>query len=276
MAPRTAGLSLIIVALIAAACALPPPAQKPETPRTAVGVLLDGRPVGGLTPGELATLLRELAAGADKPASDARFADDTGRIIPETAGRSLDRAATIAAVLAAPPGTAVAVIYRPQAPGITAADLRDARCIGAAVTPILDASPGRLENIRLTAALVNNAVIGPGQEFSFNRRTGEPTADRGFKPAPVFTDDGQGEELGGGMCQVSSTLHSAVLAAGLAVTERHPHSRPVAYIAPGLDATTYTDKDFRFLNSGRRTVVIRAFIAGGSLNVDLWTLPGGA
>jgi vancomycin resistance protein YoaR len=276
MPARTACLWLIIAVLTLAACGLPQPAKRPEGPRVAAGVTLDGRPVGSLVQEDLATLLQELAAGGNKPAVAARFADQDGRILPETAGHSLDGVATIAAVLAAPPGTAVAAVYRPQAPAITANDLRAARRLGATTTPILDASPGRLENIRLTAALVNNAAIGPGQEFSFNRRTGDPTADRGFQPAPVFIEGGSGDELGGGMCQVSSTLHSAVLAAGLPVTERHPHSRPVAYIAPGLDAATYTDKDLRFRNSSRRTVILRAFITGRSLVVDLWALPGDA
>lgn len=276
MSPRTACLWLVIAALAVAACGWLQPARKPEGQRAAAGVILDGRPVSGLSQSELAAVLQELAAAGNQPAVAAHFADDNGRIIPETTGRSLDGAATIAAVLAAPPDTAVAAVYRPQAAAITAADLGAARRLGAAVTPILDASPGRLENIRLTAALINNAAIGPGQEFSFNRRTGEPTADRGFQPATVFVDGGDGEEVGGGMCQVSSTLHSAILAAGLTVTERHPHSRPVSYIAPGLDAATYTDKDLRFRNDGRQTVVLRAFTAGRRLTVDLWALPGGA
>jgi vancomycin resistance protein YoaR len=132
-----------------------------------------------------------------------------------------------------------------------------------------------MENIRLTAALLNNAAIAPGDEFSFNRRTGEPTRERGFRPAVVFVDGREEKELGGGMCQVSSTLYNAVLAAGLRVVERHPHSRPVSYVPPGLDATTYTDKDLRFVNTTRRPLILRALVAGKKLTVDLFALPGG-
>jgi vancomycin resistance protein YoaR len=76
------------------------------------------------------------------------------------------------------------------------------------------------------------------------------------------------------MCQVSSTLYNAVLDAGLPVVERHPHSQPVSYVPPGRDATTYTDKDLRFVNSRREPLVVRAQVAGGArLVVDLWALP---
>ncbi len=166
-------------------------------------------------------------------------------------------------------------MYRPLAPALTAAALAAARPAGAYTTTILDASPDRLENIRLTAALLNNAAIAAGDEFSFNRRTGEPTRERGFRPATVFVDGRHEEEVGGGMCQVSSTLYNAVLAAGLRVTERHAHSRPVAYVPPGKDATTYTDKDLRFVNTTRRPLVMRAYVAGKKLTVELLALPGG-
>ncbi|MDR7866809.1 MAG: VanW family protein [Sporomusaceae bacterium] len=264
----------IIGCLVAAACGLQP-APKPE-PRVAAAVTVEGAAVGGLTRAETAAVLQGLAAERYKPPVDARFADGDGSVAADEDGRMLDVAATAEAALAAPAGSVLAASYRPLTAALTAAELAAARQAGSYTTTILDSSPGRLENIRLTAALLNNAAIAAGAEFSFNSRTGEPTRERGFRPAVIFVDGGHGEELGGGMCQVSSTLYNAVLAAGLRVTERHAHSRPVSYAPPGRDATTYTDKDLRFVNTTRRTLVLRSYVAGRKLTVDIFVLAGGA
>lgn len=264
---------LVIGCLIAAGCG-GSPAPKPAG-RAAAGVTVEGVAVGGLYRDEMTAALRELASRRYAAPVDARFADADGAILPEEAGRLLDVPATVGVAMAAPAGSAVEAVYRPLAPGLTAAVLAAASQAGTCTTPILDASPGRVANIRLTAVLVNNAVIAPGQEFSFNARTGEPTPARGFVPATVFVDGRHEQEVGGGMCQVSSTLYGAVLAAGLKVTERHAHSQPVSYAPPGRDATTYTDKDLRFVNSGRGTIVVRAVAAGKNVAVDLFALPRG-
>lgn len=269
----TAVVVVVAGCLLAAGCGLRP-APKPE-PRAAAAVTVEGVAVGGLTRGEATAALQGLAAERYVPPADARFADGDGAVVAERPGQILDAAATVGEALAAPAGAAVAAAYRPVAPALTAAALAAARAAGACTTPILDASPGRVENIRLTAALLNNAAIAAGDEFSFNRRTGEPTRERGFRPATVLVDGRREEELGGGMCQVSSTLYNAVLAAGLQVTERHAHSQPVAYVPPGRDATTYTDKDLRFVNTTRRTLVMRAFTDGKKLTVELFALAGG-
>ncbi|SDF16107.1 VanW family protein [Sporolituus thermophilus] len=252
---------------------LQPPAPKQRPDSVAPGVTVEGTAVGGLTRAELETVLKSLAQQRYRTPQDARFDDETGKVAAGEPGRRLDITATADQAMAAPPNSALAGIYQDIQPAISAAQLEQARRLGSYTTEILDASPGRLHNIRLTAKLINNAVIEPGAEFSFNRHTGEPTAERGFKEAPVIGRDGQMEYgLGGGMCQVSSTLYNAVLAAGWPVTERHPHSQPVAYVPQGCDATTYTDKDLRFVNATRQRAVIRAVVHGRRLTVDLWGL----
>jgi vancomycin resistance protein YoaR len=271
---RLAAFLLMIVALFSAACGMRP-APKPEA-RVAAAVTVEGVAVGGLTRAGAAAALQGLAAERYEPPADARFADEDGTVVADEAGRMLDVPATADAALAAPAGSEMAAAYRPLTAAVTAADLAAAPRAGSYTTTILDATPGRVENIRLTAALLNNAAIAAGAEFSFNSRTGEPTRERGFRPAVVFVDGGHGEELGGGMCQVSSTLYNAVLAAGLRVTERHPHSQPVSYVPPGRDATTYTDKDLRFVNTTRRTLVLRSYVAGRKLTVDIFALAGDA
>lgn len=266
-------LMLSFVIPLLAACAFFQPAQKPrEAPRAPRDVTVAGAAVGGLERPQLEAVLAAMAPAKYSLPRSARF-DDSGEITPGATGRMLDVAATAAAVLAASPGSAVSPVYRELAPQITAEQLRQAAKAGACRTAIIDGGPGRLHNIILTAKLLNNTLLEPGEEFSFNRRTGEPTAERGFRPAPVIAGGRMEEELGGGMCQVSSTLYNCVLEAGLEVTERHPHSRPVAYVPPGRDAATYTDKDFRFVNTSRKPLLIRTFVSGKNVVADLWTLP---
>jgi len=261
------------IVMIISGCNLNNPAPKAEPSRAASNVQVEGVTVSGMTTIELNQILQQLAAEKYQQPVNAGFTDN-GQIDAGKAGRRMNLGATIARIMAAPPDSNVAAVYEEIAPVIDWDQLSKAEKIGAYTSPILDTSPGRMQNIRLTAHLINNTIIEPGHEFSFNRITGEPTFERGFKEATIFADGGQhASGLGGGMCQVSSTLYNAVLAAGLTVTERHRHSQPVNYVPPDRDATTFTDKDFRFVNSTRRTVVVRAFEDEKQLIVDLWTLP---
>ncbi len=133
------------------------------------------------------------------------------------------------------------------------------------------ANVGRTVNLSLAAAAINGCAIEPGGEFSFNDAVGERTAGRGYQRATVFVQGEAAEDYGGGICQVSSTLYNAVLAAGLAVTERWPHSLPVSYVPAGRDATvSYGSLDFCFENSSSWELVIRTRVRGGRLTVELW------
>jgi vancomycin resistance protein YoaR len=269
-------LLLILLTGISTGCGLQTPAPKPEVRRVAEQVTVEGQPVGNMTREEAGKVLANLAKAKDVPAVNAGFAADNGEIMLERPGQRLDRAATLEEIMAAVAGSKVRPVYQTFLPDITREKLLQSRKLGSYTTAILDNSPGRLANIRLTGRLINNIVLEPGQEFSFNKLTGEPTVARGFQTATVLDGRGNKEEgIGGGMCQVSSTLYNAVLAAKLKVTERHPHSRPVNYVPPDRDATTYTDKDFRFVNTARQRLISRVFTdpAGAALTVELWGLP---
>ncbi len=259
-----------------AGCGLNAPAPKPQAPLVADQVMIEGQQVGGMSAEAAGKVLTTLAKAKDVPAVNAGFDAVSGEIFPERPGQRLNVADTLQALLAAPAGSKVTPVYQPFLPDITAAVLAKSWQLGTYTTPVLDKSAGRLVNLRLTGKLINNQIIAAGEEFSFNAATGEPTAERGFQPATVFADNGRKEQsLGGGMCQVSSTLYNAVLDAKLKVTERHPHSQPVNYVPPGKDATTYTDKDFRFVNTTRRPIIIRAFVGteASQLTVDVLALP---
>lgn len=96
---------------------------------------------------------------------------------------------------------------------------------------------GRVENITIVAAKFADRTLAPGEELSFNQVVGPRTEEAGFKNAPTIFMGETFEGIGGGTCQVSSTLYAAVLHAGVTITDRRPHSRPSNYIDPGLDAT---------------------------------------
>ncbi|MPM40300.1 hypothetical protein SDC9_86940 [bioreactor metagenome] len=264
---------VLIATTITLGCALNKPAPKPESTRVSPGVTLDGTPIGNLSSAELETLLIKTAAEKYIAPKNAAFSE-RGSIIEGETGQRLNVGAVMDQVLLAPPNSHISTVYQDIMPAITAEILKEARKTGSYTTQILKDQPDRMNNIKITAKLINNSIIEPGGEFSFNKVTGEPTIERGFKEATIFTDDGRHEEgIGGGMCQVSSTLYNAALNMGLVITERHPHSQPVDYVPTNRDATTYTDKDLRFINNTRQTLIIRSFVAEKSLTVDLLVLP---
>ncbi|HBS58329.1 MAG TPA: vancomycin resistance protein, partial [Firmicutes bacterium] len=78
----------------------------------------------------------------------------------------------------------------------------------------------------------------------------------------------------GGVCQISSTLYNAVMAGNLTVTERHPHSKPVDYIAAGKDATTSDDKDFKFRNNRQGPLIIHVLVTGAAVKAEIWEIAG--
>jgi len=96
---------------------------------------------------------------------------------------------------------------------------------------------GRVHNIMLGAERLNNLLIPPGDTFSFNLAVGPRTEEGGFEDAPTLFMGEIFPGIGGGMCQVSSTLYAALLFTGIETKERRPHSRPSTYISPGFDAT---------------------------------------
>ncbi len=129
----------------------------------------------------------------------------------------------------------------------------------------------RTENVRLAAEFINDVILMPGQEFSYNNIVGERSTERGFKTAKVYQQGQIVDGLGGGICQVSSTLYNAVVMADLEVVERKNHSLTVSYVKLGRDATVaYGSTDFRFKNSRQYPVKISSKISGGTLTIDIY------
>ena len=118
----------------------------------------------------------------------------------------------------------------------------------ASYTTTYGGTPGRLNNVQLVAQLIDGTLIAPGATFSFNDTTGERTADKGFQEAPVIINGELQNGLGGGVCQVSTTVFNAAYEAGLPITARTNHALYISHYPLGRDATVnYPDLDMRFI-----------------------------
>lgn len=132
------------------------------------------------------------------------------------------------------------------------------------------ASPGRRGNIRRAARLIDHRIIAPGATFSFNETLGPRTLEGGFHPADELAAGEVVEGIGGGICQVSGTLHAAAFFAGLPVVERHVHSRASRYVELGLGAmVSWPKHDLRIRNDHPFPIRIRASASDGTLRVEL-------
>ncbi|MBQ7369088.1 MAG: VanW family protein [Clostridia bacterium] len=107
---------------------------------------------------------------------------------------------------------------------------------------------GRCENIRIAASLVSGVTVQPYGDFSFNQTVGKRTQEAGFQQAKIIVNGEYVLGTGGGVCQVSTTLYNAALKSGLTVTEFHPHSLQVSYVAPSRDAMVSSQSDLCFTN----------------------------
>ena len=134
--------------------------------------------------------------------------------------------------------------------------------------------PSRLHNVALVAQLIDGALIAPGKTFSFNGTTGERTAEKGFQEAPVIINGELQTGLGGGICQVSTTVFNAAYEAGLQIDERTNHALYISHYPLGRDATVnYPDLDLKFTNDTDNWLLLRTFVGSGSLTVNLYGTP---
>jgi vancomycin resistance protein YoaR len=125
--------------------------------------------------------------------------------------------------------------------------------------------------------LINGTCLGAGEEFSFNGTVGERTAQNGFMPAKVIIKGKYEEGVGGGVCQVSTTLYNAALLAGLRITEYHPHSLAVGYVPPSRDAmVSWGACDMKFVNRSNQPCYIRMNATKGVITCRIYGKSDGA
>lgn len=136
------------------------------------------------------------------------------------------------------------------------------------------ANQKRNTNVRLAAEALNGTIVQPGQEISFNDTVGERTAEKGYQGAAAYNNGEVVEEIGGGVCQVSTTLYNAVLRAGLRISVRRSHTFEPSYVTPGQDATvSWNGPDFKFINNSNTAVGIRARYADQTVTVSVYGIP---
>lgn len=132
----------------------------------------------------------------------------------------------------------------------------------------------RKHNIKTAAAALDKTFVDVGAEFSFNLTVGERTEARGYKKAKIISRGRFEDGFGGGVCQVSTTLYNAVLLAGLEVSEYHPHSLPVSYIAPSFDAmVSFGSADFKFCNNTHNPVIIKVYADNSIIKIQIYGEP---
>ncbi len=226
----------------------------------------------------LRAAVEAIAARFDREPRPAEI-DDAGRLVtaPEP-GRAIDVEQSVAEVSDGlvrgerrfslvtrdrPVPVDPARIARAQEPVIVGSYLTRYRMRG-------DEGP-RAVNVRVAAEALDGAIIPAGGHLSFNERVGPRTEGRGYRVAHVIYDGEMIDGIGGGVCQVASTLHAAAFLGGLPISEHAPHSRPSAYIPMGLDATVvYPDVDLVIGNPLSVPITVRAYANGGRLSVELW------
>lgn len=163
-------------------------------------------------------------------------------------------------------------------PKVTVASLKEEgidRKIAEFTTSFTTSASGRSHNVTAAAKALNETLLAPGEVFEYGKIVEKAQKEYGYKEAPVILKGKLTPGIGGGICQVSSTLYNAILMAGLDVVERRNHSLVVHYLPPGLDAT-YADGyvNFRFRNSTGKQLLIRTVVENKRVTIKLFgTLP---
>ncbi|WP_069649113.1 VanW family protein [Caloranaerobacter ferrireducens] len=201
------------------------------------------------------------------------YSKDGFKVFPEVYGRKVNReklkSRIVNAVLV---GGFVEIPVDIEKPKITKDMLKQIKDrLGSFTTTFAGSSLGRKHNINLASSSINGKILLPGEVFSFNETTGPRDANAGYKEAKIILDGDLTPGIGGGVCQVSTTLYNAVLLSDLKIEERHPHSIPATYVEKGLDATVaYDYLDFKFSNNTNYPIYIHSEVKDNNLTITIF------
>ena len=147
------------------------------------------------------------------------------------------------------------------------------RLLSSSSTKIINKDENRMINIENASKAINNYIVEPKSEFSFNEVVGERTIERGYKFANSISNGKIVKTVGGGICQVSTTLNMAVKKLNLDIKEVHIHSRPIDYAKREDEAAvSWGEKDYRFVNNTKDTIKIESRIENGKVIVSLYAV----
>ena len=226
-----------------------------------------------LDPGHLGNLAQELAVQIERPPTDAQFRWDytTGSLgvaLPSVPGHTLDVTRTVSLIAgAAASGERVVSLpvleVRPDLASEDGPSLGIVELIAEGVTSFAGSSASRVQNIVVGAQQFDGLLIPPGETFSFNHYLGEVTAEKGYEEGIIIWGNETRADVGGGLCQVSSTAFRAAFWAGVPITERWAHAFRVSYYEPpkGLDATIYSPSvDLKWVNDTGHYILIHTYV----------------
>lgn len=235
--------------------------------------------VSSLDREKASSVLEKLAQNFIVPPEDAclRITEkDEVVVVPGKPGKVLDLEASLRLLegLRSSSVSRVVLQLKEQQPHITTDYIEGMKIRGllSSYTTYFDVNNvNRTYNIHVAADALDNQFVKPGEVFSFNLVVGPRSKEAGYKEALIVFRDEFVPGVGGGVCQVSSTLYNAALLAGLEIVERSNHSLPVWYVPLGRDATVaYGWKDLKFRNNTSGYLLIRTRVRGGALTVKIF------
>ncbi|MCX7748681.1 MAG: VanW family protein [Clostridia bacterium] len=227
-------------------------------------VYLQDKNLSGFKESELRELLKTYEEKLNKQPKNAILDERKWNIIEsERKGKRVKVEETVNLLLNASEGEKHKLLVEEIKPSVTKKMLMSRiKEISSFSTPLLDKREGRITNIEIASEKINYKQLSPGEEFSFNRTVGRRSEEKGYEEAPIIikTENGfkKGVGVGGGVCQLATTIYNAVENAGFEITERHIHSKGVGYVPKGQDATvSYGSVDFKFINNKSYPIMIK-------------------
>ncbi len=198
---------------------------------------------------------------------------ETFEITPSVTGLDFQVADAQAALKDADWGSDVSVTLTVTEPTVSTESLKELlfRDVLGEASSSVSGSSNRKSNVKLSASVCDGIILLPGEVFSYNNTTGSRTADKGYLPAPSYVGGKSTDEVGGGICQTSSTIYYAALNSNLKIVERHNHMFAVGYVPDGMDATVwYGASDFRFENDTDYPIKIVTEYKNSRLTVQIY------
>jgi vancomycin resistance protein YoaR len=248
-----------------------PPARIAPT----LGTKVDGHTLAlTIDPEKLRFVLGPAFAAVEQPPIEGSFDVSNASavtVVPSRDGRQLDLAQVGAAILRN--NRAITATVRSEHPAHDTAwaqSLGILHQVSTFTTNYLAGEP-RVHNIHLAADVLNNTVVAPGQTFSLNDKLGPRTAEKGYVKAPIILEDGFGEDYGGGISQLTTTLFNAVFFGGYVDVDHSPHHYYISRYPMGREATiVFPYVDLKFRNDTKHGVLIRATYTETSITVTFY------
>ena len=224
---------------------------------------------------------KQLRKRVDRPPQNGDWRPTPGGValVPAKDGRVIDLPTTkksIFTALTSPKDKVAHITVVTKAPRRSTEDAAAMGITGlvGSYETIYSGDPNRIHNVQLVSHLIDHTLIAPGATFSFNATTGERNEAKGFLEAPVIINGELETGLGGGVCQVSTTVFNAAYEGGLDITERTNHALYISHYPTGRDATVnYPDTDLKFVNDTPHWLLLRTFVGSSSLVVNLYGTP---